>query len=77
MNVPEPFIPDPSLAEEWDNPEMTAFKWQEAEERVAFAESHTREEWMAAMADSKLPDEPMRVVPQARRFPFKPVRLPW
>jgi hypothetical protein len=78
MDVPEPFIPDPSLVEEWDNPEMTAFKWQEAEERVAFAKSHTQEQWMAAMKSSMLPDEPIRLAPQPRdRFPAKVIRLPW
>jgi hypothetical protein len=25
MDHPELFVPDPALAEEWDNPEMTAF----------------------------------------------------
>ncbi len=78
MDDPEKFIPDPSLAEEWDNPAMTAFKWQEAEERVAFAKSHTREEWIAAMEESKTADVVIRVAPKIRgRFPFKPVRLPW
>jgi hypothetical protein len=78
MDHPELFVPDPALAEEWDNPEMTAFKWQEAAERVAFAKSHTQEEWLAAMKYSMLPEGPIRVAPQPRdRFPFKVIRLPW
>ncbi len=78
MTAPDPFIPNPALAEEWDNPAMTEFKRQEAEERVEFAKSHTQEEWLAAMKNSMLPDEPIRLAPKPRgRFPFKPIQLPW
>lgn len=79
MNPPsQPFIPPAHLAEEWDNPAMAEFKRLEAEERVAFAQSHTRDEWLASMANSMLRDEPVKLAPKpSRRFPFKPVHLPW
>lgn len=56
-----PFVPDPAYAEKWDNPEMAAFKQEEAEERIAFAKSHTREEWLAAMEEAMIEarDEPI------------------
>lgn len=74
----QPFTPDPSLAEVWDHPAMTEFKRQEAEDRVAFAKSYTREEWLAAMEDSRMPDVTIRLAPKTRgRFPFKLIRLPW
>ena len=76
--TPEPFIPPAHLAEEWDNPAMAEFKRQEAEDRVAFAKSHTREEWIAALEHSTLRgDFVIRVVKPQQSFPFKPVRLPW
>lgn len=74
----QPFTPDPSLAEVWDNPAMTEFKRQEAEDRVAFAQSLTQDEWRAAMENCRLRDEPIKLAPKPRRrFPFKPVQLPW
>ena len=74
----EPFIPPAHLAEEWDNPAMAEFKRQEAEERVAFAKSHTQEEWRAALEQSALRgDFVISVVKRPRRFPFKPVKLSW
>jgi hypothetical protein len=76
--TPDSFTPSPSLAEEWDNPAMAEFKRQEAEEREAFARSHTREEWLAALNHATLRDEPIRLAPKSPdRFPFKPILLPW
>lgn len=77
---PTPQHPQPpvSMVEEWDNPAMTEFKRQEAEERVAFAQSLTQEEWRAALGDSSIRDEPIQLAPKRpRHFPFKPVKLPW
>ena len=76
---PEPFKPSPSLAEEWDNPAMAEFKRQEAEDRVTFAQSHTQEEWLAALANSTLRNESFTLAraPTYRRFPFKLIKLPW
>ena len=76
--TPDSFTPPASLAEEWDNPAMAEFKREEAEERVAFARSHTREEWLAALSRGTLRDEPIRLAPKCpARFPFKPIQLPW
>jgi hypothetical protein len=75
--TPEPFKPDPSLAEVWDNPAMTEFKRQEAEDRVAFGRSLEAREWLEHFRNSSPPDVEMRVVKPRKRFPFKPVRLPW
>lgn len=75
-----PFTPPVSLMEEWDNPAMTEFKRQEAEDRKTFAQSHTQEEWRAAMENSvlRLRNEPLRLAPKPpRRFPFKFIHLPW
>jgi hypothetical protein len=77
---PTPQSPQPtvSMVEERDNPAMTEFKRQEAEDRVAFAQSLTQDEWRAAMENSRLRDEPIKLAPKPRRqFPFKPVQLPW
>lgn len=77
MNVPEPFVPDPSLAEEWDNPEMTAFKWQEAEERVAFGGSHEAGDWLEAFRTSMPSDVVIRRVAPLKKFPYRIIKLPW
>lgn len=79
INLPlEPFIPPAHIAEEWDNPAMAEFKREEAEERVAFANSMTQEEWRAALKQSAFRgDFAISVVKTPRRFPFKPVQLPW
>jgi hypothetical protein len=76
---PTPQAPLPGIMkEEWDNPAMTEFKRQEAEERVAFAQSHTQEEWRAALRHSTMRDEPIRLAPKRPHlFPFKPIKLPW
>jgi hypothetical protein len=78
-SVRKPFTPPAALAEEWDNPAMTEFKRQEAEERVAFAKSHTQEEWLVALENSMFKgDQTIRLAPKGpRRFPFKVIRLPW
>ena len=66
------------MVEEWDNPAMTEFKRQEAEERVAFGHSLEARQWLESLRNSPPPDVVIRVAPQApARFPFKPVRLPW
>lgn len=78
MTDPDSFIPDPALAEEWDNPAMTEFKRQEAEERVAFGRSLEASRWLEVMRNSVPPDVILRVAHQrSKRFPFKSVRLPW
>lgn len=73
----EPFKPDPSLAEEWDNPAMTEFKRQEAEERVAFGRSREAREWLEHFRSTPPADVEIRLAPRRKRFPFKVVRLPW
>ncbi len=74
----KPFVPDPSLAEEWDHPAMAEFKRQEAEERVAFGKSHTQEEWFAALeSSSRRGDFIQAVAKKPASFPFKPVHLTW
>ena len=74
----QPFTPDPSLAEVWDNPAMTEFKRQEAEDRVAFGKSREAHEWLEHLRNTPPPDVTIRVAAKGpRRFPFKPVRLPW
>lgn len=66
------------MVEEWDNPEMTEFKRQEAEERVAFGCSLEARQWLEHLRSSPPPDVVIRVAPKGpMRFPFKPVRLPW
>ncbi len=66
------------MAEEWDNPAMTEFKRQEAEERVAFGCSLEARQWLEHLRSSPPPDVIIKVAPKApKRFPFKPVRLPW
>ncbi len=81
-NTPEraPFAPNPAFAEEWDNPEMTEFKRLEAEDRVAFANSHTQEEWREALAasarESKSKPFVLRRVPHGPE-PVKVIRLNW
>jgi hypothetical protein len=76
--TPPHFQPPLSMVEEWDNPAMAEFKRQEAEERVAFAQSHTQEEWLAALEHSSMRNEPIRLAPKRpRHFPFKPIKLPW
>jgi hypothetical protein len=75
---PDVFVPNPAFAEEWDNPEMAAFKREEAREREIFAKSHTREEWLAAIDDSPFRgDFIIRVAKPPKRFPFKAVKLTW
>jgi hypothetical protein len=75
---PTPQPPPVSLVEEWDNPAMTEFKRQEAEDRVTFALSHTQEEWRAALDQSLMRNEPIQLAPKRpRHFPFKPIKLPW
>lgn len=77
---PTPKLPPPpiSLDEEWDNPAMAEFKRQEAEDRVAFAETYDAQEWLDAMRDSSLRDQPIMLASKPpKRFPFKLVRLPW
>lgn len=70
--------PPVSMVEEWDNPAMTEFKRQEAEERVAFGCSLEARQWLEHLRNSPPPDVVIRVAPNApARFPFKPVRLPW
>ena len=76
--TPQPPQPLVSMVEEWNNPAMAEFKRQEAEERVAFAQSHTQEEWLAALEHSSMRDEPIRLAPKRpRQFPFKPIKLSW
>jgi len=66
------------MVEEWDNPAMTEFKRQEAEDRVAFGFSLEARQWLEQLRGSPPPDVTIRVAPKApKRFPFKPVRLPW
>ena len=78
MDHPELFVPDPALAEEWDNPEMTAFKWQEAEDRVAFAKSLEASQWLESLRNSEPVDVVIRLAPSGpKRFPFKVIKLPW
>ena len=77
---PTPKLPPPPISpdEEWDNPAMAEFKRQEAEDRVAFAETYDAKEWLDAMRDSTLRDQPIMPAPKPpKRFPFKLVRLPW
>ena len=66
------------MEEEWDNPAMTEFKRQEAEERRAFGCSDEAKQWMEAFRNSPPPDVTVRLVPgPANQFPFKRIRLPW
>ncbi len=74
----KPFTPLPSLAEEWDNPEMAEFKRQEAEERVAFGCSFEAQQWLYHLRSNPPQDVTIRLAPtRTKRFPFKLVRLPW
>ena len=74
----DPFIPPAHLAEEWDNPAMAEFKRQEAEERVAFGCSDEAQQWLKNLRNSLPPDVIIRLAPkEPKKFPFKPIRLPW
>jgi hypothetical protein len=73
--APQPAVP---MAEEWDNPAMTEFKRQEAEERLAFGCSKEARQWLEHLRGSSPPDVKIRLAPKVpERFPFKVVRLPW
>jgi hypothetical protein len=58
---------------------MAEFKRQEAEERAAFGCSEEAKKWLENLRSSSPPEDVViRVAPKApKRFPFKPVRLPW
>lgn len=75
----QPPQPPATYAEEWDNPVMAEFKRREAEERVAFGRSEEAVKWLENLRSSSPPDDVViRVAPRTpKRFPFKPVRLPW
>ena len=73
-----PFTPPVSLMEEWDNPAMTEFKRQEAEDRKTFGCSLEARQWLEQLRSSSPPDVTIRLAPKLpKRFPFKPVQLPW
>lgn len=66
------------MMEEWDNPAMTEFKRQEAEDRASFGCSLEARQWLEQLRNSPPPDVTIRLAPKGpKRFPFKPVRLPW
>ena len=79
MNPDQPAPwPTPSLMEEWDNPAMTEFKRQEAEERTEFAQLRTQAAWREALKRPMLTDRPIALAPKTPiRFPFKHIHLPW
>jgi hypothetical protein len=64
--------------EEWDNPAMAEFKRQEAEDRMAFGCSPEARQWLEHLRSTPPPDVVIRVAASVpKRFPFKPVLLPW
>ena len=66
------------MEEEWDNPAMTAFKRQEAEERAAFGCSEEAKGWLENLRNSPPPDVTIRLAARpANQFPVKRIRLPW
>lgn len=76
--TPQPPQPPDAMVEEWDNPAMTEFKRQEAEERVAFGHSPEARQWLEHLRNSSPPEVIIRVAPKPpKRFPFNRVRLPW
>ena len=76
--TPDSFTPPASLAEEWDNPAMAEFKRQEAEERVVFGCSAEARQWLERLRHSQPPEAIIRLAPRGpKKFPFKPVSLPW
>lgn len=60
---PTPQHPQPpvSMVEEWDNPAMTEFKRQEAEDRVAFGCSLEARQWLEHFRSTPPPDVVIRV----------------
>ena len=67
-----------TLEDEWDDPAMIALLRQQQEDREEFRDSHDRETWLKAMAESKFGDAEISFAAKPRHsLRAKVVTLPW